>query len=46
MINHVESVLKQDMEDKESICEVVQKLATTTASEDEQKAEVILVEKG
>ena len=44
MINHVESVLKQDMEDKESICEVFQKLATTTASE--QKADVLLVEKG
>ena len=39
MINHVESVLKEDMEDKESRNnEVIQKLTTITESEDETKS--------
>ena len=38
MINHVESVLKEDMEDKESQNEVIQKLATITENEDEKKS--------
>ena len=45
-MNHVENILKQDMEDKESRIEAVQKLDTTTTSEDEEKAGVLLVEKG
>ena len=38
MINHVESVLKEDMEEKEFRNEVVQKLATISESEDETKS--------
>ena len=34
------------MEDKELRIEAVQKLYTTTTSEDEEKADVLLVEKG
>ena len=37
MINHVESVLKEDMEEKKSQNKVAQKLATITEVEDETK---------
>ena len=42
MINHVENVLKEDREDKESRHKVVQKLSTITEKKDEEKLEAEL----
>ena len=42
MINHIENVLNEDMEAKESRKEVVQKLATIIKNEDETKSEAEL----
>ena len=42
MINHVENVLKEDREAKESRHKVVQKLSTITENKDEEKSEAEL----
>ena len=42
MINHVENVLKEDRDDKESRHKVVQKLSTITEKKDEEKLEAEL----
>ena len=42
MINHVENVLKEDGEDKESGKKVVQKLSTITENKDEEQLEAEL----